>query len=184
MKTPVTIAAVVTALSATALGAYAAGGGTPTVTSAPAANVEAIHAWAQTAEYAGSKDGCRKCHLREYRSWERTPHAKALEVLSDEEQKDPACLKCHTTGYGTPTGFNLEAANPQLANIGCEQCHGPGSVYMDKETMKDRDASIAAGLLLPNEATCLGCHNSESPTFSGEFDFEARKEDGVHDIKR
>jgi len=48
--------------------------------------------------------------------------------------------------------------------------------------MKDRDASVAAGLLIPDEATCMGCHNAESPTFSGEFDFEAAKAAGVHEI--
>ncbi len=50
--------------------------------------------------------------------------------------------------------------------------------------MKDRDASVAAGLRLPDESTCRGCHNENSPTFSGEFDFAEMKEKGVHEIKR
>ena len=36
--------------------------------------------------------------------------------------------------------------------------------------MQDRAKSIAAGLVIPNAATCTGCHNSDSPSFKG-FDF-------------
>ncbi len=139
---------------------------------------------AQPPEYVGSRDGCRKCHLREYRSWERTPHAKALEALPEEDHGKPECMRCHVTGWEGPAGFSSMDETPQLAGIGCEVCHGPGSIYMDKETMKDRDASVAAGLVLPDEQTCLGCHNSESPTFPGSFDFEAMKAEGVHQIRR
>jgi hypothetical protein len=105
-------------------------------------------------------------------------------VLPEESRTDPACVKCHVTGYEEEGGFTSIAATPQLAGVGCEVCHGPGSVYKDEDTMKDRDASIAAGLLIPNEQTCLGCHNSESPNFPGTFDFEAAKADGVHEISR
>lgn len=138
---------------------------------------------AQQPEYSGSRDGCRKCHLREYRSWERTPHAKAMDVLSANEQQDPNCVGCHTTGFGKPGGFVSLAETPKFASVGCESCHGPGSIYRDKDVMENHDASVAAGLLIPDEATCVSCHNSDSPTFLGDFDFEARKEQGVHSIR-
>lgn len=134
--------------------------------------------------YVGPRDGCRKCHLREYRSWEDTPHASALSVLEGEDATNSECIQCHTTGYGTETGFVSIDETPELANVTCEACHGAGADYRDRETMKDREASIAAGLNIPTEETCRGCHNSNSPTFSGEFDFESMKEKGVHEIKR
>jgi hypothetical protein len=31
--------------------------------------------------------------------------------------------------------------------------------------MKDRQAAIKAGLVIPDEKTCVKCHNSESPLF-------------------
>ena len=147
------------------------------------ATLVAAHVF-QDASYTGHKDGCRKCHLKEHRSWSKTPHATALEKLEGDDANNPECLQCHTTGYGEPSGFTSVDDTPQLAGVTCEACHGAGSGYRDKETMKDHDASLAAGLVLPNEATCLGCHNEQSPNFAGTFDFEAMKEAGVHDIKR
>jgi len=137
----------------------------------------------QATEYLGPKDGCRKCHLKEYRSWQKTPHVKSLDVLSDSERQDPECLKCHTTGYGDPTGYKSEKETPQLAFVGCEVCHGPGSLYHEKATMKDKDAALAAGLKIPDEQTCLGCHNEESPNYPGSFEYEEMKAKGVHEIK-
>jgi hypothetical protein len=170
---------VVTAAVAAALG-VASDGLAPdrTVTAEPAEHIAL-----QQGEYMGSRDGCRKCHLREYRSWERTKHANAIDVLSDEEKQNPECLACHTTGYGQPTGFTTMDATEHLASIGCEACHGPGSLFNEKETMKDHEAALAAGLRIPDEQTCLGCHNSDSPTFPGEFNYGERVEEGVHSLR-
>lgn len=142
------------------------------------------HAAAADGEYTGAKAGCRKCHLKQYRSWEKTPHAKTLEALPEDERSNPECLRCHTTGFGEPTGFTSVDATPELAFVGCEQCHGPGSGYRDKEIMQDHEASAAAGLRIPDEQTCLGCHNDESPQFSGSFDYEEMKAMGLHDMKK
>ncbi|HQH73102.1 MAG TPA: multiheme c-type cytochrome, partial [bacterium] len=53
---------------------------------------------------------CKMCHnLKKfgmfYDDWMQEKHAKAMDVLKDEEKKNPECLKCHTTGYGKPGGF-------------------------------------------------------------------------------
>lgn len=37
-----------------------------------------------------------------------------------------ACQPCHVVGFGEG-GFVSDAVTPQLAGIGCEECHGPGS---------------------------------------------------------
>jgi len=96
----------------------------------------------------------------------------------------PECVKCHVTGLGDASGFTSVEETPDLANVTCEVCHGPGSIYKDRETMEDRDASIAAGLTLPDEATCLGCHNDESPNYPGTFVYEEMLKNGVHEISR
>jgi hypothetical protein len=140
-----------------------------------------FHTWtAQDPAYEGGRSACRRCHLQEYRGWERTPHADALETLPEDSATDANCLKCHTTGYGQPSGFTSVADTPNLAGVGCESCHGPGSLYKEKEVMESREASVAAGLNIPDEQTCVACHNSESPTFPGSFDFEEMKARGVH----
>lgn len=138
----------------------------------------------QEPEYEGGRSGCRRCHLREYRGWEDTPHASALDTLPEEERANPECLQCHTTGYGEESGFQSVEETPELANVTCEACHGPGSIYKDREMMKDREASMANGLIIPDEETCRGCHNEQSPTFPGSFDFEEMKAEGVHEISR
>ena len=43
--------------------------------------------------------------------------------------------------------------------------------------MKSKEHSVAAGMVVPNEAICKKCHNAESPTFKG-FDYaKGRAED-------
>jgi len=142
-----------------------------------------FHTWdSQDPAYEGGRTACRRCHLGQYRSWERTPHANALETLPEDNRTDPACVKCHVTGYDKPGGFTSIEDTPNLAGVGCEVCHGPGSLYKEKEIMEDHDASVAAGLMIPDEQTCLACHNSESPNFPGSFNYEEMKASGVHEI--
>ncbi len=114
-------------------------------------------------EYTGSKS-CKKCHSATYKSWEKGPHATALEALkpnnaAEEKTKhnlDPAkdystdekCLQCHVVGFGKPGGYAVPAAGDEaaakavekLAAVGCESCHGPGAGVEDlkKEIMKDK----------------------------------------------
>jgi len=137
---------------------------------------------AKAPAYVGSK-ACKTCHMGEKKGnmweiWLGSAHSKAMASLNAEkgEDKDPKCLKCHTTGYGAG-GYGAEgmdealAAPETLGAVGCESCHGPGSEYKAMKVMKDRDAAVAAGMWLPDEATCTKCHNEESPTFKG-FNFE------------
>jgi nitrate/TMAO reductase-like tetraheme cytochrome c subunit len=139
--------------------------------------------FAAEAKYVGVKK-CKTCHKEQYKIWLNLSHAKALSVLSAEEQKNPECLGCHTTGYGKPA-----ASTAKLENVQCEACHGPGSLYKSAKIMskskykKDPEASraksIAAGLILPTEEACVKCHNDKSPSFKG-FDFKAAFEKIKH----
>jgi len=135
--------------------------------------------------YVGNSK-CKMCHKGEakgfvWENWLETKHAKSMESLNAEkgETKDPKCLKCHVTGFGAETGYNVETPNEDLANIGCEACHGPGSEYKSLTIMKEREKAVAAGLIIPNEATCKICHNEESPTYKG-FDYTTALPLGTH----
>lgn len=139
----------------------------------------------ETHEYVGNSK-CKMCHKGEKKGmiWERwleTKHAKALESLNteEEEDQDPGCLQCHTTGGGEPTGYNPDEPNEDLASVGCEACHGPGSDYKKLSIMKDRELAVAAGLIIPNEETCTRCHSKESPTFI-DFNYEEALMLGTH----
>ena len=114
---------------------------------------------------------CKMCHKVEYTSWEGMAHAKAFDRLKPEEQGDAECLKCHATG-----------GSAELPGVQCEACHGAGSEYKSIKVMKEREASVAAGLMLPDEASCKGCHEN-TPHDVPAFDFEASKAGGIHEKK-
>ncbi len=162
-------------------------------------------ATAEDFAYIGSKN-CKKCHLKEYKSWEATTMATTFDALMPGERseakltagldpnvdytKDEACVKCHVTGYGMTGGFVDIETTPELANVGCETCHGPGGTYVADELMSLKNKEykladvVAAGMVEKvGEAQCTGCHNDESP-FVAEgyvFDFEANKDNGTHE---
>jgi hypothetical protein len=137
---------------------------------------------ADGAEYVSDKK-CKMCHMKQYKSWQKTGMANSFESLkpgvkSEEKKKagidpdkdytaDPNCLKCHTTGYGKPGGFTSLAETPKLVNVQCEGCHGPGAAFwkiMRDSKFKLADAK-AAGLIIPNEEinNCMDCHGGDNP---------------------
>lgn len=156
-------------------------------------------------EYIGSKN-CKKCHLKEYKSWEATTMATTFDALKPGERAEPKlssgldpnvdyttdenCVRCHVTGYGKPGGFVDIETTPDLAGVGCETCHGPGGSYTADELMSlknkeyKRADAVAAGMVeTVDAAQCDGCHSSESP-FVREgyvFDFEANRDGGMHE---
>lgn len=105
--------------------------------------------------YVGNKK-CKICHIKLYKSWEKTRMAQAFEILkpgNNKEQKEKfhldvhkdytrdkgeTCLKCHTVGYGESGGYAIPDPEDKkavrkarnLEGIGCECCHGPGSEYI------------------------------------------------------
>lgn len=136
--------------------------------------------------FVGSEK-CKMCHNSpakgaQFKAWSESAHAKAFTALASEEakkvaaakgiadpQKAPECLKCHTTGHGSPAEMLTDKWKAE-EGVGCEACHGPGGDYWKMTVMKDQAQATTAGLVIPNEKTCTGCHNEESPTFKG-FDF-------------
>ena len=141
---------------------------------------------------------CKMCHKAktgdQFKIWTESKHANAFETLKNEKSASiaaemglgnaweaPECLKCHTTQHFTGAAINAKAKYELAEGVGCEACHGPGSGYKSKKTMKDHDASVAAGMWVPDEASCVKCHNEESPTFAG-FDFAARWEEIKHPV--
>jgi hypothetical protein len=127
-------------------------------------------------------DKCKMCHHSskkgaQYTKWKESDHAKAYETLASDEakkiaaekglgdpQKADECLKCHITGHGAPAEMLTDKYKIE-EGVGCEACHGAGGGYWKMTVMKDREASIAKGMIVPDEGTCKTCHNEESPTY-------------------
>jgi len=83
--------------------------------------------------YIGT-EACKKCHEYAYEVWKASPHSHAYQTLVDAKrpslrQYDGECIVCHTVGFGYKTGFTNEQDTPKLVNVGCESCHGPGSLH-------------------------------------------------------
>lgn len=102
--------------------------------------------------YVGAEK-CKMCHKVQYESWVAIgTHSKALEKAkaSTNPKFDPSCLGCHSTNK-SETAKGVE----------CEACHGAGSDYKALSVMKDKAKAVAAGLVVPTEQTCAGCHDGK-----------------------
>lgn len=148
------------------------------------------------ASYVGGGK-CRMCHMKEYKSWQATPHAKGLETLrtataervteisgklgvkltgSAAEAKE--CLGCHVTGHGQPGGYPAadSTKSAALSGVTCENCHGPGSAHV--AAAKEAKKAAINGKL--GESFCRDCH---TPAMSPKFDFAAYQAKGMHEKK-
>ena len=119
----------------------------------------------------------------QYKIWEGSKHAGAYATLATPEakalekgdpQKNEACLKCHGALAGVDAKM-IAAGFDVALGVQCESCHGPGSAHVDnmKQRMKTKDMSIptAQTKVEANEASCVTCHNADSPTYKA-FNFE------------
>ncbi len=112
--------------------------------------------------YIGA-DKCKMCHKIQHTSWLETKHAKATESAKAAKDRkfEAACLTCHAT--------NKDEA---MAGVQCEACHGAGSDYKSIQVMKDKAKAVAAGLVIPTQATCDGCHDGKDHHKNIKFDKE------------
>jgi hypothetical protein len=101
--------------------------------------------------YIGAEK-CKMCHKVQYDSWCQTKHAKATEVAkaSTKPAFEAACLGCHATNK-----------SETMAGVQCEACHGAGSDFKALSVMKDVEKAKAAGLVIPVQGTCDGCHDGK-----------------------
>lgn len=112
----------------------------------------------QESPYVGAST-CMACHATQYATWEKTGHAHAMATLERKSQQfDNECVRCHVVGFNTG-GFQSLISTPQLANVQCEACHGPGRAHT---------ASPAKGFgFMQTPTGCVQCHTqANSPDFN------------------
>ncbi|MFW6217836.1 MAG: multiheme c-type cytochrome [Verrucomicrobiota bacterium] len=118
------------------------------------------------ARYVGS-ESCASCHQLEYQIWERSSHAKAWETLVHKQaDADPNCIRCHSVGFGEPSGYQRAFKHEKLVDVGCESCHGPGSRHVEERATTQPVTHHFRPLA---EADCRSCHYGE---FSRPFDWD------------
>jgi hypothetical protein len=136
--------------------------------------------------FVGSKK-CEACHEVSYDVWKKSGHAKAYQTLAELDpprQFDPECISCHAIGWH-PTGyFPYEGGyasfekTPQLIDVGCESCHGPGGAHVEAEMGSDEalQQRLQQALVVTKEEArddhskwCIQCHDLDN---SPDFDFD------------
>jgi hypothetical protein len=109
-------------------------------------------------EYTGSKSCRQSCHEYEYDKWSQLSHAHAYATLERVgSQLDPECVSCHVVGMEYESGFVSEQKSSHMKNVGCENCHGPGSEHI---------LSGGNTALTGPKSGCIDCH---TPEHSGEY---------------
>ncbi len=113
--------------------------------------------------YVGS-GRCELCHAEYYRDWAGTPHATAMNTLRHvQRHRVRACVSCHVVGFERAGGYTLRQGQVDLENIGCENCHGPGSGHVE------RPQDISVVRRRPDLSLCASCHTPKrSDMFVGD----------------
>ena len=142
-------------------------------------------------QFVGSK-ACQECHDEAYDIWKKSKHAHALETLMRPGERseiprhfDPECLSCHVVGWNPQkffpyvSGYLGVEETPLMHDVGCENCHGPGSAHVAAEQNKsttDVLERLRKDVRLPEaeaEKKCIECHdldNSVNFHVEGAFD--------------
>ena len=146
---------------------------------------------AEEPAFVGNK-ACTGCHKAEALDWQRSAHAKAFDLLAagrkpaeklkgklepeKNYQKDEKCLKCHTTGYKKPGGFQDSETTPDLVGVGCEMCHGPGKQYreihkrMVLEFKRAEVQAVGQTYATLGDQVCQNCHGHKDSPLKKEMD--------------
>jgi predicted CXXCH cytochrome family protein len=112
--------------------------------------------------YAGSAEDkkppvekCAECHADsvQYKEWQNSAHAKAIETLLKEPKSNSKCIKCHSSDYkfysdtSNPWGVPSTSLTPKNATnaVSCSSCHRHGT-------------GLKHNLIMPVDKLCISCH--------------------------
>ena len=118
------------------------------------------------AAYVGT-DQCLNCHQNAARVWQASAHAQSFATLTGRQaDADPKCIGCHTIGFGSASGYRREFGGTKLVGVGCESCHGPGSLHVRQQ---QGDTTVNFTYRPLDAGDCRKCHQGE---FSRPFRWE------------
>jgi len=109
--------------------------------------------------------GCQGCHNISYQGWLLTEHARAWDGLQSSGNATSVCEPCHTTGHGLPGGFVDNVTTPEMVNVQCEECHGPGSNHAGAPPQQKKQTIVVNY----SAEACGECHQGEHHPFYSEW---------------
>ena len=115
---------------------------------------------------------CEGCHNVTYAGWLETGHASAWDGLQGSPNATTACERCHVTGFGEPGGFLSFVTTPEMVNVQCEECHGPGTNHVGAPPGQKK-ATIAVNY---SAELCGTCHQGEHHPFYNEWALSGHSE--------
>jgi hypothetical protein len=134
-------------------------------------------------KFVGSNK-CEPCHEESYRIWKKSLHSQAYETLVKNDPPrnyDPECVSCHVMGWN-PTqffpyqgGYESPEKTPQLIDVGCEACHGPGEKHVAAESgsneklMEKYRLAVRLTKADSEKYFCATCHDLDN---SPDYDFK------------
>jgi hypothetical protein len=103
-------------------------------------------------------------------SWELSPGFEVADLAFNRPAL-PGCLVCHS-GLALPTGPGLGSyANPPFKElaIGCENCHGPGSLHVAQHSGQVKASANTRSIINPGrldpwlaDNICMSCHQGRA----------------------
>jgi hypothetical protein len=130
------------------------------------ADADAVPGVRRTAGYVGSPR-CVECHKQAGAIWTKSGHAHAFRTLVEKDaDADPKCIGCHAIGFGLPSGYQRAFAGAKLVDVGCESCHGPGSLHVRR---REGDLTVDFAFRPLGAGDCRRCHFGE---FSRPFNWD------------
>jgi hypothetical protein len=118
----------------------------------------------EAARFVGSEP-CAACHPAATVFWKSTAHAHAWATLEAQGRTyDYGCVGCHSAGFDQSEGFCRVSEAGSRINVGCENCHGPGSLHVAKGGRGGIRRAV-------EESTCVRCHH---PPHTNTFVFADR----------
>jgi hypothetical protein len=114
------------------------------------------------AAYVGNA-ACEHCHPAALGVYRQSGHARAYRELERvHKQYRLECVACHVVGIQQPGGVCRVDHVSGRQGVGCENCHGPGSLHVAQPSAQPIPRPA------PTRSVCVGCHTPEN---SPHFDF-------------
>ncbi|KXA88741.1 hypothetical protein AKJ57_06385 [candidate division MSBL1 archaeon SCGC-AAA259A05] len=118
---------------------------------------------------------CKNCHIKKFKAWENSAHAKSLTAAGGMVAENPQCQKCHVES-AIKENWNRPGVRENKENkepITCETCHAPPEGGWFEHFGAGPHGAKKPEVSLAPENNCGRCHTGlHHPTMSEWNEYE------------